>query len=1491
MHTNSPTHQLAVPRMRSSPRVCTSVLFIIIVRPRAAIFDTHAALLASVGSHYGNTLLYTYTRKTPAVIQPVLQKNHTSFLGPDAVLEEHDGSNRTASDSGSTTEPLEFSLDPLLLESINLNPGALEQSLSKYQVMFTADQEKGTLVFSPTGRPNPNWRQECESLVPQYLTQMTKESVHVPKEAATEARSLLQSLNKTNPSLSFSLSSDETEIAIAGETSSVASAKVALNSLCSDLVTRCTESVFLSPEDFDYLEQVKQHDLPPNVECTFDRNMFKLTLKGPKGTVMKLKDSVPKIASYSETSVFLDPLIIEFFKTQTGRGKLEEFLQERKCHVAVHFSEASAPCLYFLSDRNELEMTNKVKAITKQLPAFVLHQTIMIPDVIAPMFTDMNEFIQLCKSNERKYEVLIKQAGHEVSIAGFKIQVKSCVADLKVFFKEKSAPPTPLEVEVSGLVARSIERSPHGLQNCLRSFDGELHCDTVREIIRFAPSHHLTPGWEEKCRSVLFEFIKGNVVERSSMFPEKASVEISQILLISQQADRTFVSIQASATSVSFAGSPHTVKLTEQKIMQVCSSHAFTNEEIPLEPTLFEFVSQVKLHSMKKKFHGVSLKLVDERNSLTVSGLAKEVKEVVDYVPHLTTRMISVHVNIRKAIFLYLSSEKGKEKLVSFIREKRGENCAVYISPSSATLSLLCTLKHRTLAEKIAKAIADCTSMQILKIPQLIQPFFPELSEFTTIVEKFQGEMSAMIEIEGSDIVVTGFREEVGKAVDMLSVMAKEKVDHFKPVSVQIDHIVARCMQQNQEDLEFWASSLHVVCKLKLQGSKPTVIVSPTRDTQPDWKKHCERLLLSYLDDEYFKETITFPEEAAEDAGDVLVSTKYIVFEMGADGNNATLAGEKGAVKEVKKQIHDMCAQKQMTRKIELNHRENDFFAQVVQKTFKSITAFESSPEKHTITVAGSMNDVSAAVKSIKEAVQHAVVPVLVDAVMVRFIDTEGRRELEDKMYEAGVTAAIHVKMSVMPPTLELLCQEQLVYLVKHFAETIPRHVTATNVVLSEAFTKPPFSQELGKYSQELTTRHHVLIETRRDGLLICGFKQTAGDVQKSLEKFIKNKCKSSHTFDIQKGMWRLLAGPMNKQLNKIQNACQSSEVEYSVPSESAGGGYVIEFKGDEAKVQKIVKDLNGLLQSTHKTTMALKTAQICQYFLEKGEGARQIPGIEQQANAVMEVCRIRSSPRAKPKSSSAASKISEQCSALVIDAKHILIHLGDITEFPADVIVNAANEDLRHIGGLAYSILKKGGKEIQDVSDRYTKSHGKLSAGDVWLSTVVGRLPCQALIHAVGPRWKKNPTNRDHLKEACINCLTNAGGYKSIALPAISTGMFGCPMDQCADVMISSVVEFCKTQRHTPLDEINIVLFRISDVPPFIKALGTHLPAQNIKRKSLPSLPHASLPIPVPQQAYVEEGEEKEEQFEQTKAGSSRLSCVSIKEGGLLDATVRLHI
>ena len=64
------------------------------------------------------------------------------------------------------------------------------------------------------------------------------------------------------------------------------------------------------------------------------------------------------------------------------------------------------------------------------------------------------------------------------------------------------------------------------------------------------------------------------------------------------------------------------------------------------------------------------------------------------------------------------------------------------------------------------------------------------------------------------------------------------------------------------------------------------------------------------------------------------------------------------------------------------------------------------------------------------------------------------------------------------------------------------------------------------------------------------------------------------------------------------------------------------------------------------------------------------------------------------------------------------------ITEFRADVIVNAANEELKHIEGVADSSMKKGSQVIQQESDQYVRSHGSLKLGEIWLSHVVGNFP-----------------------------------------------------------------------------------------------------------------------------------------------------------------------
>ncbi len=132
----------------------------------------------------------------------------------------------------------------------------------------------------------------------------------------------------------------------------------------------------------------------------------------------------------------------------------------------------------------------------------------------------------------------------------------------------------------------------------------------------------------------------------------------------------------------------------------------------------------------------------------------------------------------------------------------------------------------------------------------------------------------------------------------------------------------------------------------------------------------------------------------------------------------------------------------------------------------------------------------------------------------------------------------------------------------------------------------------------------------------------------------------------------------------------------------------------------------------------------------------------------------------------------------------------GDITDVKVDAIVNAANPYLMHCGGVAYAIVKKGGYEIQEESNKYVKEHGPVQIGNIAV-TSAGRLKAKYIIHAIGPKYGID--NDDKLESAVRKSLEKADELKlrSIAFPAISTGIYGYPYDICARIMANVLREY----------------------------------------------------------------------------------------------------
>ncbi|XP_051800005.1 uncharacterized protein LOC110972738 isoform X2 [Acanthochromis polyacanthus] len=144
-------------------------------------------------------------------------------------------------------------------------------------------------------------------------------------------------------------------------------------------------------------------------------------------------------------------------------------------------------------------------------------------------------------------------------------------------------------------------------------------------------------------------------------------------------------------------------------------------------------------------------------------------------------------------------------------------------------------------------------------------------------------------------------------------------------------------------------------------------------------------------------------------------------------------------------------------------------------------------------------------------------------------------------------------------------------------------------------------------------------------------------------------------------------------------------------------------------------------------------------------------------------------------------------------DGLQVLVCEGDITKQSVDVLVNAANEDLEHHGGVAAALSKAGGPEVQQESSTLVKYMGKIPTGDVVVTTG-GKLNCKTLLHAVGPVGGTAGGREKILLEQTVQKALNLSemmAFQSIAIPCIGSGVFGVPVTVCCEAIVTAVRKF----------------------------------------------------------------------------------------------------
>ncbi len=166
---------------------------------------------------------------------------------------------------------------------------------------------------------------------------------------------------------------------------------------------------------------------------------------------------------------------------------------------------------------------------------------------------------------------------------------------------------------------------------------------------------------------------------------------------------------------------------------------------------------------------------------------------------------------------------------------------------------------------------------------------------------------------------------------------------------------------------------------------------------------------------------------------------------------------------------------------------------------------------------------------------------------------------------------------------------------------------------------------------------------------------------------------------------------------------------------------------------------------------------------------------------------------------------------------KRIHLEIGDITKLKVDAIVNAANSSLLGGGGVDGAIHRAAGPKLLEEC----KKLNGCSTGEAKI-TKGYNLPAKFVVHTVGPVWNGGKNNEDKLLMSCYKNslqLAKENGIRSIAFPAISTGVYGFPSDRAAHIAIKTVRKFL--EKDDILDKIIFICFDEKTYQHYQKTLG----------------------------------------------------------------------
>ena len=616
--------------------------------------------------------------------------------------------------------------------------------------------------------------------------------------------------------------------------------------------------------------------------------------------------------------------------------------------------------------------------------------------------------------------------------------------------------------------------------------------------------------------------------------------------------------------------------------------------------------------------------------------------------------------------------------------------------------------------------------------------------------------------------------------------------------------------KKNQEKLHKVLAPLCADVSINMKLEQIEINSCPDSESLEDWKVNCQLLIDSYFKD-LVSETVSFSREHKTAVHSLIVSyIDHSQTDIKFDEENLSvvISGEKPTVDELKDRI---CEVQNANTGSKGNSRLLPFLK-------SRLNIFHSIPKPR---------------KPVKKEVKDEEDFVIVDDFVMscttvdiskgiaQFLSTiRGNNLLQS--YLRSFESLFTVQFD-HGGQLVLLCSS------KDDGITAAKKIKEQVVSVSVPFNLPKMLLPLFKGKEwialcsnlEETHSASITLSKDRSRLTILGDSRSLVAVKESIQKFLEGNCCIEKSIPLCWAQWRLLTTHMVGKWVKIKQKLENeSMIRHRIPNKEHKEPSIV-LKGGKPIVTYFAKEIEKLVFSMCTSRPIEQARPGTVKFFQSEKGTTLLRGIEAEEKSCIQL-NVLQDDMDNEYFKDCYTKL---CTGKTKDGTTITLVQGDISEFPVDVIVNAANCDLKHVGGVALAIAKKGGPIIQEDSDLYISRQGKLSVGDAVMAKEVGKLPCKLLIHAVGPKWDDGLNYEEEiLKKVCLESLKLASDFKTVSFPAISSGVFGFPVKKCAECMMETFLEYCTSSALSPLHDITVVVCDSSAVTAFTQEMYRNL-------------------------------------------------------------------